>query len=76
MLYLEKIGVDGRTLFSSIPTQCGGFEFLGHKLGDFPNAEYTGDHGVHVGVHQNVGQDDVDWLINKVGEFILRREKN
>lgn len=75
LLYLEKIGVDGRTLFSSIPTQCGGFEFLGYQLGDFPQAEYVGDHGVHVGVHQNVSLDDVDWFINSVGDFISAREK-
>lgn len=74
MLHLEKSGVDARTLFSSIPTQCGGYEFLGHKLGDFPNAEYIGKNGIHVGVHQDVTEQDIDWFVNCVGEFISQAE--
>jgi len=75
MLALEKKGVDGRTLFSSIPTQCGGFEFLGYHLGDFPNAEYIGKNGVHVGIHQDVDPADVEWFINGVREFIKDAEE-
>ncbi|MBW1660384.1 MAG: DegT/DnrJ/EryC1/StrS family aminotransferase [Deltaproteobacteria bacterium] len=75
LLFLEKIGVDGRTLFSSIPTQCGGFEFLGYRLGDFPQAENAGLRGIHIGVHQHVSADDIDWFINRVGEFIHRKER-
>ena len=72
MLHLEKNGVDARTLFSSIPTQCGGYEFLGYKLGDFPNAEYIGKNGIHVGVHQDVKEEDVEWFINCVRDFIKK----
>jgi dTDP-4-amino-4,6-dideoxygalactose transaminase len=75
MLYLEHKGIDGRTLFSSIPTQCGGFEFLGYQLGDFPNAEYIGKNGIHIGVHQDVNKEDIDWLLNCVGEFIKKAKK-
>ena len=72
MLYLEKKGIDGRTLFSSIPTQCSGFEFLGYQLGDFPNAEYIGKNGVHIGVHQDVNEEDIEWCIDCVREFIKK----
>ncbi|MCP4351334.1 MAG: DegT/DnrJ/EryC1/StrS family aminotransferase [Desulfobacterales bacterium] len=75
MLHLEKNGIDARTLFSSIPTQCGGYEFLDYKPGDFPNAEYIGKNGIHIGVHQDVGENDIDWFINCVGEFIAKKEK-
>jgi CDP-4-dehydro-6-deoxyglucose reductase, E1 len=75
MLYLEENGVDGRTLFSSIPTQCGGFEFLGYRLGDFPNAERIGNTGVHIGVHQEVTREHIDWFINCVGAFIENAER-
>ncbi|WP_347275125.1 DegT/DnrJ/EryC1/StrS family aminotransferase [Candidatus Kuenenia sp.] len=49
--FMEKKGIDTRNLFSSMPTQCPGFHFLGYKLGDFPNAEYIGENGIHIGVH-------------------------
>lgn len=75
MIYLENKGIDARTLFSSIPTQCGGYGFLGYKLGDFPNAEYVGKNGIHIGVHQDVKKEDIDWFINCVGEFIKDKEK-
>ena len=75
MLHLEKNGIDARTLFSSIPTQCGGYEFLGYKLGDFPNAEYIGKNGIHIGVHQDVKKENISWFIGCVGEFIKNAEK-
>lgn len=74
MLYLECRGVDGRTLFSSIPTQCGGYEFLGYKIGDFPNAEYIGSNGIHIGVHHEVNEKDINWFISCVRGFIDERQ--
>lgn len=38
--YLEANGIETRTLFSSMLTQCAGFRHLGRALGYFPNAEY------------------------------------
>jgi dTDP-4-amino-4,6-dideoxygalactose transaminase len=73
MLFLEHNGIDARTLFSSIPTQCRGYEIFGYKTGDFPNAEYVGKNGIHVGVHQDVGKDDLDWLLDRMDEFIKQR---
>ncbi len=40
--YLEKHGIETRTLFTSMPTQCPGFAYLGYTQGQFPNAEYNG----------------------------------
>jgi len=68
--FLEKRGVDTRTLFSSIPTQCAGFKFLGHKLGDFPNAEYIGENGIHIGVHQDLNKGHMEYFINLIHEFL------
>jgi dTDP-4-amino-4,6-dideoxygalactose transaminase len=73
MLHLEKEGIDGRTLFSSIPTQCGGYGFLGYHTGDFPNAEYVGRYGIHVGVHQGVTEEDICWLLEVVRKFITEK---
>lgn len=71
--FMEKKGVDTRNLFSSMPTQCPGFDFLGHKPGDFPNAEYIGENGIHIGVHQDIGKNECDYIINTLEEFL---EKN
>jgi len=70
MLHLERNGIDARTLFSSIPTQCGGYEFLQYKAGDCPNAEYIGRNGIHIGVHQNVTEADIIYFIECVKGLI------
>ncbi|MFC1811232.1 DegT/DnrJ/EryC1/StrS family aminotransferase [Thermodesulfobacteriota bacterium] len=74
MLYLEHQGIDSRSLFSSIPTQCGGYEFLGYKIGDFPNAEYIGTNGIHIGVHHEINEKDIDWFLSCLRNFIYERE--
>jgi dTDP-4-amino-4,6-dideoxygalactose transaminase len=68
--YLEKNEIETRHLFSSMPTQCQGFSFLGYKMGDFPNAEYIGKNGLHVGVHQNLNEEHVDYLIETINKFL------
>lgn len=73
VLFLEQNGIDTRDLFTSMPTQCAGFCFLGYKLGDFPNAEYIGEHGLHIGVHQDIGREECDYFLEKVEEFLSER---
>lgn len=68
--YLEKNGIDTRNLFSSMPTQCHGFSFLGYKIGEFLNAEYIGDKGFHIGVHQDLEKEHLDYFIAKVEKFL------
>jgi len=70
MIFLEKNGIDARTLFSSIPTQCGGYEFLGYRLGDFPQAEYIGHNGIHIGVHQDIHDAEIVWFLELISEFL------
>ncbi len=73
--HLERIGVDARTLFNSIPTQCGAYRFLKHSIGDFPNAERIGQRGLHIGVHQDITADDIDWLFDALKTFARRLER-
>jgi len=68
--YLEKNGIETRTLFVSMPTQCPGFEYLGYKLGQFPNAEYLGHHGIHIGVHQDVGIAEMEYALEIIDSFV------
>jgi dTDP-4-amino-4,6-dideoxygalactose transaminase len=65
--HLTERGIDTRTLFSSIPTQCPGYRDIGFRIGDFPNAEHIGDRGIHIGVHQGLGREDCDYIL---GDFL------
>ncbi|MGE5280514.1 MAG: DegT/DnrJ/EryC1/StrS family aminotransferase, partial [Deltaproteobacteria bacterium] len=67
-------GIDTRDLFSSMPTQCPGFAFLGYKTGDFPEAEFIGTHGLHIGVHQGITDKHIAYLMACLKRF-LRKEK-
>lgn len=68
--HLEANGIDSRDLFASMPTQCPGFSFLNYKLGDFPNAEYMGNHGIHIGVHQDLTDKHIDYVMDTIRDFI------
>ncbi|MBI4845323.1 MAG: DegT/DnrJ/EryC1/StrS family aminotransferase [Candidatus Omnitrophica bacterium] len=68
--YLKNKGIDSRNLFLSMPTQCPGFEFLGHKLGEFPEAEYVADNGFHIGIHQDIGVKECRYFLDSVKEFL------
>ncbi len=68
--HLEAAGIDTRNMFPSMPTQCPQFAFLGHKLGDFPQAEFIGDRGLHVGVHQDIGPQHIDYLLATIKKFL------
>ena len=72
--YLEKNGIDTRSLFLLMPTQCAGFKYLGHKYGEFPNAEYMGHNGLHIGVHQDLGKTECDYILNIINDFIKKNK--
>jgi len=68
--YLEKNGIETRSLFLSMPTQCPGFKFLGYKLGEFPEAEYIGNNGFHIGIHQDITKEHIDYFISLIDKFL------
>lgn len=73
--FMEQNQIDTRSLFSSMPTQCPGFKYLGHKLGDFPQAEYIGNNGLHIGIHQDLGQSELDYILSVLKDFLDSRVK-
>jgi dTDP-4-amino-4,6-dideoxygalactose transaminase len=73
--YLEARGIDTRTLFASMPTQCAGFAYLGYRQGEFPNAEYMGRHGIHVGVHQDLELEHMEYVLDTIGLFLENHQK-
>ena len=70
--FLDEKGVDSRNLFYSMPTQCQSYAFLGHQLGNFPEAEYCSDHGTHIGIHQDIALDQLDYVVDVVEEFLKK----
>jgi dTDP-4-amino-4,6-dideoxygalactose transaminase len=70
--HLNKHGIDSRHLFLSMPTQCRGFKFLGYKTGDFPNAEYMGKNGLHIGIHQDLTIKHMKYFIKVIEKFLLK----
>jgi dTDP-4-amino-4,6-dideoxygalactose transaminase len=72
--YLEENGVETRTLFASMPTQCPGFAYLGHHLGEFPVAEYMGLNGLHIGCHQDLGIAEMEYFLHLLERFLTQRQ--
>ncbi len=68
--HLGKNGIDSRNMFLSMPTQCPGFAYLGNKLGQFPAAEYVGNHGLHIGLHQDLNLEHMKYFIETIEGFL------
>jgi dTDP-4-amino-4,6-dideoxygalactose transaminase len=73
--FLVQAGIDSRNLFYSIPTQTPSYEFLGHRLGDFPEAEYCSNNGTHVGIHQDLNLKHMDYILQTVEKFLNMKGK-
>ena len=72
--YLERHGIETRTLFASMPTQCPGFAFLGHREGEFPVAEYMGRNGLHIGCHHDLGLAEMEYFLHVLDRFLTERQ--
>ena len=70
--HLEKNSIECKRNFGSMPTQHKAFEYLGYKLGDFPEAEYVGNNGIHFGIHQYLSKEDFDYISDKLHEFFKK----
>ncbi len=70
--FLEDNSIKCKRNFGSMPTQHKAFEYLGHKLGEFPEAEYVGDNGLHFGIHQYLSREDLDYISNKLHKYFKK----
>ena len=66
---LDKYDIHWKRNFGCIPTQHRAYQWMDHKLGTFPNAEYIGDHGIHVGVHKYLSEEDTDRMVKAFQEY-------
>ena len=71
--HLESHSIQCKTLFGSLPTQHAAFAFLGYAPGDFPNAEYLGQNGLHFGCHQHLSGDDLEYCSEVLHDYFKGR---
>jgi len=67
--FLELKGIECKRNFGSMPTQQDAFRYLGHSLGEFPEAEYVGNNGLHFGIHQYLSREDLDYASEVLHEY-------
>lgn len=68
--HLEQSGIQVKTLFGSLPTRHKAFEFLGHKLGDFPVAERIGRTGLHFSTNEFMTEEDIEFVAERIGAWL------
>ena len=59
---MKRKNVSYKLNFKSMPTQQPAFAFLGYNSGDFPEAEYVGENGIHIGIHQGLRKRHLDYV--------------
>ncbi len=67
--FLEKNGIQCKTLFGSLPTQHKAFEFLRIPKGTFPVAERIGQTGLHFGIHQYLKNEDIEFVAEMIQSY-------
>jgi dTDP-4-amino-4,6-dideoxygalactose transaminase len=72
--FLESKGIQCKRNFGSMPTQHQAFKYLGYEKGEFPEAEYVGDNGLHFGIHQFLEKDDLDYVSEALHEFFGKKK--
>lgn len=70
--FLEDKNIQCKRNFGSMPTQHKAFAHLGHKLGDFPEAEYVGNAGLHFGIHQFLTEEDLDYASDVLHKYFKK----
>lgn len=55
---LDKHNIHWKRNFGCIPTQHQAFADMEYSLGDFPESEWIGDNGIHIGCHQYLTEEN------------------
>jgi dTDP-4-amino-4,6-dideoxygalactose transaminase len=64
----DKYRIHHKRNFGCIPTQHSAFADMGYKLGSFPEAEWVGNNGVHIGCHQYLTEENLDRICTAIRE--------
>jgi dTDP-4-amino-4,6-dideoxygalactose transaminase len=65
---LDRYNIHHKRNFGCIPTQHAAFADMGYSLGDFPESEWVGINGIHIGCHQYLSADDVGRICTAMTE--------
>jgi dTDP-4-amino-4,6-dideoxygalactose transaminase len=65
--WLDIASIHWKRNFGCIPKHEA---FAYREWGSFPNAEYIGDHGIHVGCHQYLSDGDLEYLGGTIKKFL------
>jgi len=66
---LDEAEIDSRNLFYSIPTQVDAYKDL--YSGTFPEAEFCSDNGIHIGIHQDLTINQLDYVVETIEKFTI-----
>jgi dTDP-4-amino-4,6-dideoxygalactose transaminase len=69
--FLDEASIHWKRNFGSMADHRA-FAYLGRK-GDFPNATYVGNYGLHVGCHYYLSDEDLEYLAGKLKEFLVEK---
>ena len=64
----DKYKIHRKRNFGCIPTQHLSFSDMGYELGDFPEAEWVGDNGIHIGCHQYLSDENISRIVRALQE--------
>ena len=70
--HLQVNSIHCKRNFGSVPTQHKAFAYLNHTLGEFPEAEYVGNNGLHIGVHHLLSQENLDYVVERLHDYFKK----
>ena len=69
---LDNYNIHHKRNFGCIPTQHAAFADMGYTLGDFPESEWIGLNGVHIGCHQYLSVSDIERICTALREALTK----
>ncbi len=66
---LDKAGIHWKKNFGSMPGHLA-FDYHGQKFDKFPNAEYVGENGIHIGCHYWLSDEDVNYVCESLRNIL------
>ena len=67
--YLEQHNIETRPMLPLL-NQPVYKELFGDIEKDYPVAEYIDQYGFHIGCHHGMGKTELDYIVNRIGDFI------
>lgn len=66
---LDDANIEWKRNFGVSP-QHGAFDGQNYRIGSFPNAEWVGKNGLHIGLHPYLSSDDISYIIETMSNCL------